>query len=61
METVERSWPYLTFPGTLAADLVDVLVPADAWVGKETGRAGRSRDELARLVDDSVLREALLM
>ena len=60
METVERSWHYLTFPGTLAADLVDVLVPADEWVGKETGRAGRSRDALARLVDDSVLREALL-
>jgi NitT/TauT family transport system substrate-binding protein len=61
METVERSWPYLTFPGALAPDLVDVLVPADAWVGKETGRAGRSREELARLVDDSVVREALLM
>ena len=61
METVERSWPYLTFPATLAADLVDVLVPADEWVGKETGRAGRSREELARLVDDSVVREALLL
>ena len=61
METVERSWPHLTFPGSLAPDLIDVLVPADAWVGKETGRAGRSREELAKLIDGSVVREALLM
>ena len=61
METVEASWPYLSFPGTLAADLLDVLVPADAWVGSETGRSGRSRDELSRLIDGSVLREALLL
>jgi len=60
METVERSWRYLTFPGTLAADLADALVPADAWVGRETGRPGRSREVLAKLIDDSVVREALL-
>ena len=61
METIEASWPYLTFPGTLAADLVDVLVPADAWVARETGRPGRTREALAGLIDAGVLREALLL
>lgn len=61
METVEASWPYLTFPGTLVADLLDTLVPVDAWLAKETGRSGRSREQLSQLIDDSVRREALLL
>jgi sulfonate transport system substrate-binding protein len=59
IEIVKNAWPYLSYPGTLATDLLDVLVPADAWVAKETQRAPRSRGELSQLIDDSVLREAL--
>lgn len=57
--SVENSWPYLTYPGTLAADLLDVLFNADAWVAKETSRAPRTCNELSQLVDSSVLRDAL--
>ena len=58
LDTVQSAWPYVTFPGTLAPDLLDVLVPADAWVAKETGRSGRSRAELATLIDASILPDA---
>ena len=60
MEVVERSWGYLTFPGTLAPDLLDALVPVEAWLARQSGRSARSRASLAQLIDDSVLREALL-
>ncbi len=58
IESVRNSWPYLTYPATLPADLIDVLANADVWVAKETGREARSRDELSKLVDASVLCEA---
>ena len=59
IESVVDSWPYLTYPATLATDLLDVLCHADVWVAKETRRAPRTRYELSQLIDDSVLREAL--
>lgn len=59
IETVRDAWPYLSYPATLAADVVDVLVPADAWVAKETGRTGRTHAEMAKFVDTSVVQEAL--
>jgi NitT/TauT family transport system substrate-binding protein len=58
-KTVAHSWPYLTYPGSLAADLLDALVTADQWVAKETGRAPRSANELRIQIDPGVLREAL--
>ncbi|KAK0130085.1 hypothetical protein ONS96_000620 [Cadophora gregata f. sp. sojae] len=52
-------WPIHSFNGTLAADLLDVMVEEDAWVAK-TGRRGTiSRSDLATMIDDSVLKEAL--
>lgn len=59
ISTVKDSWPYLAYPGTLAADLLDVLVLADAWVARETGRAPRTQSEMSQFIDGSVLREAL--
>jgi sulfonate transport system substrate-binding protein len=56
--TVMDSWPYLSYPGTLASDLLDALLPVDAWIAKETGRAARTHSELSKLIDSSVLREA---
>jgi NitT/TauT family transport system substrate-binding protein len=58
IESVRNSWPYLSYPGTLSPDLLDVLLPADIWVAKETGRAPRTRSELSNLINGGVLREA---
>ena len=57
--TVSSAWPYLDYPGTLAADLLDVFDKQDVWLAKAQGRAPRRREDLARLIDASVLREAL--
>jgi sulfonate transport system substrate-binding protein len=58
-ETVEGSWPYLRYPGTLAPDLLDVFERQDVWIARVQGREPRTRDALAPLIDESVLREAL--
>lgn len=57
--TVESAWPYLNYPGTLAADLLDVFERQDVWIAKVQGRTPRTRAALLTLIDDSVLREAL--
>ena len=57
-ETVKAAWPYLDFPGTLAADLLDVFERQEVWIAKVQGRAPRSREALATLIDHGVLREA---
>lgn len=59
IEIVRATWPYLDYPGTLAADLLDIFEQQDPWIAKIQGRAPRTRAALARLIDDSVLREAL--
>ncbi len=58
IETVRGSWPCFNYPGTLAADLLDIFERQDAWIAKVQGRAPRTRDALAKLIDGSVLREA---
>lgn len=55
---VKNAWPYLAFPAAIPDDLVDVLLPAEVWVARETDRAPRGREALAALIDRSVLREA---
>ena len=56
---VERVWQHEGYPGTLANDLLDVLVEEDLYIAREHNRASRTRAELARLIDTSVLEEAL--
>ena len=58
MDTVRAAWPCLNYPGTLASDLLDVFEKQEAWIAKVQGRAPRMRDALAKLIDDSVWREA---
>lgn len=58
-QSVERSWPHHTYPGTLLGNLLDVLVEEEVWVARETGRAPRGRSQLATLIDASILEEAL--
>jgi NitT/TauT family transport system substrate-binding protein len=59
IETVRNASPYVTYPGTLAADLLDIFEKQDVWIAKVQGRAPRTRDALSKLIDDSVVREAL--
>lgn len=58
IETVRGSWARFDYPGTLAADLLERLARQEPWLAKVQRRAPRSRDALAKLIDDSVLREA---
>jgi len=58
LETVRDAWPYFTYPGTLATDLLDVFAREEPWVAGLQNRAPRDRKTLATLIDDSVVREA---
>ncbi len=58
LDTVRRSWPYVTYPGTLVTDLLDVFERQEPWIAKTQNRATRSRAELATLIDTSIVREA---
>lgn len=58
LDTVRRSWPYVTYPGTLVTDLLEVFVRQEPWIAKTQNRVPRSRDALAQLIDMSVVREA---
>ena len=60
IETVRNAWPYLDYPGTLAPDLLDVFEKQEVWIAKVQGRQPRKRDALAKLIDDSIVREAQL-
>ena len=56
---IEKVWHHEGYPATLVGDLLDVMVEEDAYLAPERNRVPRSRAELAALIDDSVLREAL--
>ncbi|WP_104978342.1 ABC transporter substrate-binding protein [Sorangium cellulosum] len=56
---LEEVWHDERFQGTLVPDILDVLEEEEPWVAAQTGRTPRTRAELAPLVDDSVMREAL--
>jgi sulfonate transport system substrate-binding protein len=56
---IEASWPEMEFPAAFVPDLLDVLEQEEAWVALELDRTPRTRDELAGLIDTSVLEEAL--
>jgi sulfonate transport system substrate-binding protein len=56
--TVRDAWPCFNYPGTLATDLLDVFARQEPWIASVQGRTPRTRDALAALIDDSVVREA---
>lgn len=58
LDTVRRSWPHVTYPGTLNTDLLDVFVRQEPWIARTQKREPRTREALARLIDMSVVREA---
>ncbi len=58
IETVRAAWPYLNYPGTLTTDLLDVFARQEPWIARTQKRAPRTREALAKLIDDTVVREA---
>ena len=57
-DLIRRTWEHHTFPATLAPELLDTLVKEEAWLAAQDNRPARSRAELARLIDPSVLEDA---
>jgi len=58
---VARTWHHHRYPGALVPDLLDVLEDEEKYLarGVQPQRTPRSRAELAKLIDTSVLEEAL--
>ena len=59
LEEIAIGWPEMQFPVEIVPDMLDVLEIEEQWVAKERNRAPRSREELAGLIDRSVVEEAL--
>jgi NitT/TauT family transport system substrate-binding protein len=57
-ELIEASYGHHSFPGQVADGLLDTLTAEEAWLAPQTGREPRSREELATLIDTSVVEEA---
>ncbi len=60
-EQIGWGWPEMEFPVQIIPDMLDVLETEEEWVAKNMNREPRSREELAKLIDDSVLKEALAL
>jgi hypothetical protein len=56
--TVRSAWAHHAFTAALPAEILDVLTEEDQWVAKLQQRAPRTRTELARFIDTTVLAEA---
>ncbi|HEX2824955.1 MAG TPA: ABC transporter substrate-binding protein [Burkholderiales bacterium] len=58
IEVVRNAWHCFDYPGKLAPDLLGVFQRQEPWLARVQHRTARSRDELATLIDDSIVREA---
>jgi len=58
-EVVDRSWAHHNYIAALPSDLLDVMVTEEIWLAGQDKRTARGRAELAKLIDTSVLAEAL--
>src|SRR5690606_1115089 len=58
-EQISWGWPETEFPVHIIPDMLDVLEVEEAWVAKASNRPARSRAELAKFIDRSVVEEAL--
>jgi sulfonate transport system substrate-binding protein len=55
---VAKVFKHHAYPGTLVPDLLDVMTAEEVWLAAATNRPARPRQELAGLIDASVLKEA---
>jgi NitT/TauT family transport system substrate-binding protein len=56
-EKVSASWKHHAFPAALPPDMLDVITEEERWMAASAGRQPRSRDDLARFIDTSVVEE----
>ena len=56
---VAQTWHHHRYPGGLVPDLLDVMEDEEQFLARQAQRSPRSRAALARLIDTSVLEEAL--
>jgi NitT/TauT family transport system substrate-binding protein len=59
LEEIGWGWPEMQFPVKIVPDMLDVLEIEEVWVARLGNRAPRSRAELAKFIDASVVEEAL--
>ena len=57
-DQVARSWEHHGFPLRVAPDLLNLITEEDKWVASQQNRAPRSRAELERFIDTTILKEA---
>lgn len=56
---VSEAWKHHAFRAEIPHDLLDVLVEEELWLAAREKRAPRPREQLARLIDTTVYRDAL--
>lgn len=59
VEELELGWPETAFPVHIIPDMLDVLEVEEQWIAGLSNRPARSRAELAKFIDRSVVEEAL--
>jgi NitT/TauT family transport system substrate-binding protein len=59
VEQIRWGWPETEFPVHIIPDMLDVLETEELWLAKVSNRTPRSRAELAKFIDRSVVEEAL--
>jgi sulfonate transport system substrate-binding protein len=59
VEEIAMGWPEMEFPVAIIPDMLEVLVEEEPWVAKQQNREPRSREELEKFIDRSVVEEAL--
>ncbi|MCP5145464.1 MAG: ABC transporter substrate-binding protein [Gammaproteobacteria bacterium] len=59
VDDIAAGWDEQGFPIQIVPDMLDVLEKEEVWIAKERNRTPRTREELARFIDYSVLEEAL--
>lgn len=61
VEQIRWGWPETEFPVRIIPDMLDVLETEEKWLARIDNRAPRSRAELEKLIDRSVVEEALAL
>lgn len=55
---VSHAWKHHRFPGALVPDMLDVITGEEVWLAKQQNRQPRTREQLAPLIDGSIVKEA---